>query len=168
MMTRQAPFAEIEYLLPSCTLRPLAEEDARTASGVLAMMTPWLDLGYSREGLLRYLLRADPALSRYGIAVSGEAGGVVCVRFPWLRGPYLEMLAVFPAGQGRGIGGEIIRWMEDECGASSGNVWALTSSFNRAAREFYRKAGFTELAPIPNLVSAGFDEILLRKEIRRS
>lgn len=162
------PFAAEKYVLSSCTLRLPEDRDARLIARVLVSMEPWLSLAYTEEGLFRYLRRYDPALSRYVVLVSEEVAGLVCVRFPWLRGPCLELLALFAGFQGRGIGQEIIQWMERESCTLSGNIWVLTSSFNQAARRFYKKAGFCEVAMLPDLVTKGFDEILLRKKINPS
>lgn len=127
----------------------------------LFSMEPWLTLGYTEECLFRHLHRFDPALRRYAISVSEKVVGVA-----WLRGPCLELLAVFASKRAGGIGREIVFWIENECRKSSSNIWTLTSSFNEAARKFYRNAGFSEFVIFPNLVADGFDEILLRKKIR--
>jgi diamine N-acetyltransferase len=163
MTATMSPFSEACYPLPSCTLHSLAEEGARFLSTRVALMDPWLTLGYSAEGLLRYLLRLDPALFRFEIVVAGESSGLVCVRYPWLRGPYLEMLAVLREGQGRGVGRDIVSWMMSQCAGRALNLWTLTSSSNSVALSFYRSVGFTEIASLPDLIRPRHDEILLRK-----
>jgi diamine N-acetyltransferase len=163
MTSNISPFSDRSYQLPSCSLHALTEDEAGPFSNRLAAMDPWLTLGYSVEGLLHYLLRPDPALYRLAVFVDQTPGGLVCVRYPWLRGPYLELLAVLDGWQGRGIGREIVAWMETQCPSTAPNLWALASSFNAAARSFYRALGFTEIASLPNLVRFRYDEILLRK-----
>ncbi len=162
-----APFSETSYPLPSCSLGSLTENEAGPLSNQLAAMDPWLTLGYSAEGLLRYLLRPDPALYRFVVLVGPTAKGLVCVRYPWLRGPCLELLAVLDDHQRRGIGREIISWMQAQCSEAASNIWTLTSSFNAGARSFYRSLGFSEIAALPDLISSGSDEILLRKMVER-
>ena len=159
----KAPFSETLYQLPSCSLASLTENEAESLSNQLAAMVPWLTLGYSAEGLLWYLLRPDPALFRFVIFVGPTAKGLVCVRYPWLRGPSLELLAVLDDHQRRGLGREIISWMQAQCPKAAPNIWTLTSSFNAGARSFYRSLGFSEMVSLPDLISSGFDEILLRK-----
>lgn len=167
MKIPQAPFMKESYVLSSCTLRLLEEHDARSIGRELVSIEPWLSLGYTEEGLFRYLRRSDPALSRYVILVSEEVAGAVCVRFPWLRGPCLELLAVFASKQRHGIGREILHWMEHEFCKFSSNIWTLASSFNKAGRKFYENMGFSEVAVLHGLIADGFDEALLRKEIKR-
>jgi len=139
---------------------------ARSISQVLAGMDPWRRLGYTEEGLFGYFTRTDPSLSRYAVVASEEAAGVACIRHPWLRGPYLELLAVFPGYQGRDTGREIIAWMSDECCGISNNIWTTVSAFNTRALSFYKDNGFIEIAVLPDLVAGGFSEILLQKKCR--
>ena len=160
-----SPFSEASYRLLSCSLSSLTENEGGLLSHRLASMDPWLTLGYSAEGLLRYLLRPDPALYRFAIFVGPTATGLVCLRYPWLRGPCLELLAVLDGQQRRGIGREIMSWLQAQCRGTAPNIWALTSSFNAGARSFYRSLGFSEIVSLPALVRAGYDEILLRKAL---
>ena len=90
---------------------------------------------------------------------------MVCIRPPWLRGPYIELVCVFPPHQGRGIGDALVSWMETRTGSGEPNLWALVSAGNAGARRFYARLGFREVAPLADLVRAGCDEILLRKRI---
>jgi len=171
MMSKDAlPFAARSYPLTTCTLRRIENGDRAVpkASEMLATMDPWLTLGYSSENLLKLLRRKDSALSRYWVLLSQEPAGVVCVRNPWLRGPYLELLAVFSPYQNMGIGSQIMRWIEEQARPKSGNVWVLVSSFNGRARKFYRSNGFYEITTLPDLVKPGYDEILLRKTLTSS
>lgn len=165
MTSSRSPFSEAFYQLPSCSLNSLRENDARPLSNELAAMDPWLTLGYSAELLLHYLLRPDPALQRFVILVGPMVKGLVCVRYPWLRGPCLELLAVLHDQQRRGIGREIMSWIQTQCPRATPNLWTLTSSFNAGARSFYRSLGFHEIASLPGLTRLGYDEILLRKTL---
>ena len=165
MRPDKIPFSEPRFELASCTLQQLLSEDVAPISSALAVMEPWRTLGYRADGLARYLLRSDPALSRFLLMVYGEIGGVVCVRYPWLLGPYLELLALFDPHQGKGLGFEILSWLETEARPASQNLWALVSAFNTKGRAFYQCLGFAELTPLTDLVKAGCDEILLRKRL---
>lgn len=166
MTSQLLPFSETSYQLGSCFLVSLTENEARFLSSRLAAMDPWRSLGYSAEGLRHYLLRPDPALFRFIILVGSTAKGLVCVRYPWLRGPCLELLAVLADQQRRGIGREVMSWIERQCPRTAPNVWTLTSSFNAGARSFYRSLGFHETASLPDFIRAGYDELLLRKTLR--
>lgn len=163
MSTSPLPFAADVYPLPPFTLRTLPPSEAERIGARLATMDPWKRLGYSAPALGRSLANPDPALNRFVIYDTEEMIGVVCVRFPWLRGPYLELLAIFSEAQGRGMGRAILTWLEEQARLTSSNIWALTSEFNHRARAFYRAGGFVEIAPLPGLVASETSEILLRK-----
>ncbi len=164
-----APFAADFYPLASGGLRPLRAEQAEPIARQLAAIDPWLALGFAAEALATYLLRADGGLYRYEILdAQGATAGVVAVRHPWLRGPYLELFAVFPPHQGRGLGGAALEWFERQARLTSANAWVLVSAFNQGAYGLYRRYGFVEIGPIPDLIKPGQNEILLRKSLNQT
>jgi GNAT superfamily N-acetyltransferase len=129
-MTAVSPCAAPHYLLPSCTLGLLQGEEEASLFGILlAGMEPWRTLGYSAAALQRYLLRPDATLYRHAVVIQGEISGVVCVRYPWLRGAYLELIGLTAAQQGLGIGREILSWIEAEARRETHNVWVLDVCF---------------------------------------
>ncbi|HTH17314.1 MAG TPA: GNAT family N-acetyltransferase [Magnetospirillum sp.] len=143
-------------------IRPLAAPHVPALAEMLAGMDPWHRLGFTAAGLAAYLGREDAALTRVGIEQDGAPAAVLCLRRPWLRGPYIELLAVLPAAQGLGLGRQLVEWAAAQGG---GNLWACVSSFNASARAFYGRAGFVEVAPLPGLVAEGMEEILLRRRL---
>jgi GNAT superfamily N-acetyltransferase len=141
------------------TWRALAAKEAEIIARACAGFDPYLRLGYRAETLAAYLTRPDSSLSRYAIESDGRFIGVLALRKPWLRGPLIEMLALLPDAQGRGLGSAIL----NRCKSDSGkNLWATVSAFHEPARRFYAKAGFEELCALPGIVREGEDEILLR------
>jgi hypothetical protein len=166
MTSADMPFSAMQYRLPSCNLRLMTDQDAESIGKTLAVMDPWHRLGYTEAGLIGYLMRSDPSLNRYVAVVSEAIAGVVCVRYPWLRGPYIELLALFPQHQGMNMGRNIVAWISDEIKCVSGNIWSTVSSFNIPARSFYKENGFSEIVELPDLLRSGFSEILLQKKCR--
>lgn len=144
---------------------PLLPDEIEEIAATLAGMDPWRTLGYAPAGLTRYLSREDPALSAH--VVRGEAGlaAVVCVREPWLMGPFVELLACFDPFRGIGLGGGILACLESRLQPGTANLWTTASSFNIQALGFYRHMGFTAVAELKDLVRVGYDEILLRKRL---
>jgi ribosomal protein S18 acetylase RimI-like enzyme len=157
------PFPSRVYVLPSCTLRKLKRSEAQRLAAELVTMDPWRTLDYRAEAVALYLSHPDPTLSRFTIRSSGHTAGVLCLRYPWLRGVYLELLALFPPHQGLGLGREIMTWTEAEIRTRAKNFWIMVSSFNHRARRFYQDLGFAEVACLHNLIKEGHDELLLRK-----
>jgi ribosomal protein S18 acetylase RimI-like enzyme len=143
------------------TLEPGA--GARLAASIVAM-PPWSVMSYPEDAMARFLTASDGAAARYMVEIGGEEAGALSVRYPWLKGPYLEFLAILPRFQSRGIGACILAWFEQEAllhGAR--NLWICASSFNTRALHFYGRHGFQPAATLPGLVADGYDEILLRK-----
>lgn len=166
MSASAPPFGARHYPLARCALALLENAaEARELAQMLAGLEPWRTLGYTTESLASYLDRDDPALRRYRIVDGTATVGIVCIRYPWLRGPYIELIGLAPAGQGQGLGAEVVAWMEDEVRGEAANLWALVSSFNLSARRFYANHGFIEIAAFDELVAPGYDEILVRKRL---
>lgn len=157
------PFANDSYDLPHCVLRPFDETLAAQAAARLAAIPPWATLSYAPATLERFLTGGNTLQRRYAVWADGQPAGAVGVHYPWLRGAYVELIGIFSEAQGRGLGGELIEWMADETRPHAGNLWLLVSTFNEGARRFYRRHGFTELAPIPDLVTPGREELLMRR-----
>jgi diamine N-acetyltransferase len=127
-------------------------------------MEPWSVMNYPADRLAAFLASADGGVARYVVNVDGEEAGAVSVRDPWLKGPYLELLALLPQAQNQGIGSSIIAWFETAAiQREARNLWVCASSFNERALRFYERHGFTTAAMLPALVANGCDEILLRK-----
>jgi ribosomal protein S18 acetylase RimI-like enzyme len=147
--------ARLVALEPSCC--------ARLADAIVAM-PPWSVVNYPKQAMTDFLAGSTAGTSRYGLEVGGIRAGAISIRSPWLKGPYLELLAVLPEFQGRSLGAKVLAWFEGE-GTKLGarNLWVCASSFNTRAVRFYERHGFIQAATLPGLVFDGYDEILLRK-----
>lgn len=160
------PFTEFLIHLPRCTLtRAVSEVEADQLGGQLAALDPWRTLGFSPAVLSGYLQRDDPALHRYIVSVDEALAGVICIRHPWLRGPYIELLGLADGFRGQGLGRALLAWVESEAHTVANNVWVAASSFNERALAVYRQAGFEPVGVIEGLVREGRDEVLLRKRL---
>ena len=157
-------FTAAAHTLPHALLRPFRSGEAAVLADGCAKIDPFHRLRYTPTTLAGYFEKADPALMRYAIEAEMEVAGIVAIRNPWLRGPFVEMLVVLPTWQGKGLGGEIVAWALAQ--ASGDSLWATVSDFNGSARRFYKRQGFVEVAPLPGLVAAGETEILLRRRLK--
>lgn len=147
-----------------CRAAPLQESHAAQLGPLLAGLQPWAGLGYSAEGLVRYLSRADPAPTRWTLLSDDErAAGVLCVREPWLRGPFVELFCVLPARQNQGRGRAWLEWLGTRTAERGmANLWASATENNIPAQAFYARCGFSPAGTLPNLIRPGWNEILLR------
>ena len=157
------PFPSRRYVLPTCTLHRLIRSESQSLAAVLVTMDPWRTLEYRADSLAAHLSRPDASFFRFTVRYGGHSAGLLALRYPWLRGVYLELLALFPPYQGLGLGREIMSWMEARARPHTKNLWTAVSSFNHRARLFYQNRGFLEVAELQNLIKDGYDELLLRK-----
>ena len=144
----------------------LSAGEARTIAAILAGSDPWLTLGYGADALARGLQLTHPDLTRYLAVRNGAIQGLVGVRYPWLRGAYIELFAVLPSAQGQGVGRAVLTFLERTYRGRTANLWLLVSGFNAGARAFYEKQGFRPVGLLTDLVIAGQDEVLMRKVIQ--
>ena len=162
----EQPFSQTHISLAVCELsRFLSAVDAELLSTEFAASEPWLTLGISAAGLKNYLLRDDVSLYRYIVQVNNQTAGVVCLRYPWLRGPYIELLGLSKLYRGLGIGTALLDWVENEARSQTHNVWLVASEFNQPALQFYQRCGFEIIGSLEGLVHRDYDELLLRKRL---
>lgn len=173
-MPDRPPFHGLEYVLepgvagqPEIALRYTTQADAEIFGPAIACMDPWRRLGSSVEQMTGFLAGHDGNRRGFSMWCGGDRAGVVVVRFPWLSGPYLNLLAVLPAFQRKGVGRAALAWMEAEAlAAAARNCFLSVSAFNTAAQAFYRRNGYSEAALLDHLIKDGEDEILMRKRLR--
>jgi len=166
----QPGFAKDSYTLAlmggrALTLEPPDGVSADVVAEAMCRIDPWHTLKTRPEHLSAFLMREDAHCCRKIVRFDGGIAGAVAVRSPWLYGPYLSLLVVLPALQHLGIGSAMLSWMADEAGAGANNLWVCVSAFNGRAIKFYERHGFSRVGDIPDLVSAGFSELLLRKRL---
>ncbi len=152
------------YDLGICSLTE-GTPDADALGALLAGIDPWKAHGRPASVMADRFRRADPSAGRFAIRAEGEIVGAVVVRFPFLRGAYLETLGLAETARGRGIGRAIIEWMEQEIAGEAANLWLCVTDWNEAARRFYRANGFAEVGLLPDLSVEGMTEVFMRKQL---
>ncbi|MBF0295410.1 MAG: GNAT family N-acetyltransferase [Magnetococcales bacterium] len=159
----EPPFPAAPLMIDAAiVLEPFGAND-RQWGARLADMEPWRTLGATADGLRRHLVRPDPALARYRILHEANEAGVICIRHPWLAGPFVELLAILEPFRRQGLGRAVMGGILARAATTSRNLWVTVSDGNPVALTFYRQLGFVELARIPGLLQPGHDDILLRR-----
>lgn len=147
-------------------LKRLDESDISLIAKQLVNISPWNKLNYQLNSLELYLKDDNDLLESYKIIDSENIVGVVCLKQPWWKGIYIEIFAIFPNFQKKGIGHKVIEWLQDKAIQENlHNIWLLVSEFNRPAYQFYMKNGFTEVGKLEGLLKEEYSELLLRKRI---
>jgi GNAT superfamily N-acetyltransferase len=130
-----------------------------------AAIGPWAYYGSNAGSITAaFKNRGDGAVC-YQVHCGADLVGAVVICCPWLAGPYLQLLAIMPAHQNRGIGATILSWFEAEARDHYRNLWLCVSAFNVAAHRFYRSHGFERVATLAGLLRDGDDELLMRKRL---
>lgn len=165
----QAPVYEI-----SCgsgdrvSLDPIDKPLATRLADRIVKIDPWRTLGTDPTRLAASLAVGDHGSFRRAIMLNADCCGAIIIRSPWLYGPYLTLLAIFPEHQRAGVGSSILHWLESEIHGTANNIWACVSSFNTRAQSFYEVHGFKKVETLPDLVREGFSEILIRKQLNNA
>lgn len=147
-------------------LGPITTGDAERLSGRIVAMDPWATYGYPASALLRMLAATEPGAPRFAFYRDGSVVGASVIRTAWLRGPYLQFLALLPEAQGRGIGEAFLSWMEREArAAEERNLWVVASQINTGAIRFYERHGFRRVADLDELAYDSRTEFLFRKRL---
>jgi ribosomal-protein-alanine N-acetyltransferase len=146
-------------------VRPYQTGDREAVVRMLADSDPWKRLGYSAPEWER--LFETPLQGRDGFVIEadGTVAGVALLRQRFLLGDYLELLAIAPKEQGRGLGATLLAHLEALVFARARNLFVCVSDFNQGARRFYAQHGYQEIGPIPSLLIPGSAELLLRKTV---
>lgn len=147
------------------TIRPYTADDFRLIAGILSESDPWKRLGYGMDHWKRVLVTPLQGREAFIIEIDGRAEGVGVLRPKFLFGDYLELLAIAPSAQGRGYGRTLLEYLEGIVFKRANNLFVCVSDFNAHARTFYNKNGYAEIGPIPDLLTPGAAEILMRKTI---
>jgi ribosomal protein S18 acetylase RimI-like enzyme len=170
-MGAPASFGEARYVLPhadgkAVIVTPLSPLEGTRLGAVFAGIDPWAAYGYAAATLSAFLAGHEPGAQRLALMLDGDTVGAAVVRPGWLRGPYLQFLAVVPDAQGRGIGSAFLSWMESEARtAKERNVWVAASEINDGAIRLYERHGFAQIARLDDLAWDGRAEILMRKRL---
>jgi GNAT superfamily N-acetyltransferase len=170
-MSDAAKPPEITYELAApggaiLTLAALSEADAQRLGTAFAAIDPWATYGYPADVLVKFLATSEPGASRLALTYESNVVGAAVVRTAWLRGPYLQFLAILPGAQRQGLGAAFLAWMEREARATrERNLWVAASEINADAIRFYLRHGFQPTAHLDDLVCDGRTEILFRKRL---
>ena len=107
-----SPFSAARIDLPCASLVALDPASAARLAEAIVAIPPWSEMDYPADAMARFLATYGDGASRYLVEAGGMEAGAVSIRHPWLKGPYLELLALLPPFQRRGIGAGIVSWFE--------------------------------------------------------
>ncbi len=144
-------------------VRNMESSDQDAVVQLLGESDPWKRLGYTQNDWSRIFCPIPQGRDCYVALLDAQVTGVAIVKQKFLLGDYLELLGVAVWGRQKGIGGRLLRHIEQLVFERTKNLFACVSDFNEPARAFYKKHGYQEIGPMPNFLIPGSAEVLLRK-----
>jgi ribosomal protein S18 acetylase RimI-like enzyme len=147
------------------TLVPMTGAAADVLAPQVVAIGPWAHYGFEPSRIAAAFKSRDDGAVRYQIECGADLAGAVVILSPWMAGPYLQMLAILPAHQSRGIGAKFLGWYEAEARGHFRNLWLCVSAYNTEAQRLYRAHGFERVATLEALLREGDDELLMRKRL---
>lgn len=146
-------------------IRTMQADDREAVVHLLGESDPWRKLGYSKDDWNRIFCPTPQGRDCYVAELDGRVAGVAIVKQKFLLGDYLELLGVAEWARQKGVGGQLLRHIEELVFERTTNLFACVSDFNELARSFYKKHGYQEIGPMPNFLIPGSAELLLRKTV---
>lgn len=145
---------------------PVPAQLAQRLSAQIAHMNPWKRYGFKPGALESFFAPVNPSAPRFLLGVDDDVAGMFALKLGWMFGTYLNVLAVLPVYQGRGIGSAVLTWLEMRARENGErNQFVVTSAFNTGGLKLYRRHGFQPIAEMPALINDFETEILLRKRL---
>jgi ribosomal protein S18 acetylase RimI-like enzyme len=149
--------------MKDAAIRDMNPDDRAAVVQILAESDPWKQLGYTGDDWDHIFCPMPQGRDSYVIELDGRVAGIAVIKQKFLLGDYLELLGIAPWARGNGLGKRLLSRIESIVFARTNNLFACVSDFNAPAREFYKKLGYQEIGPMPNLLIPGSAEVLLRK-----
>ncbi|MDF0664789.1 MAG: GNAT family N-acetyltransferase [Nitrospira sp.] len=144
-------------------IRNMDPDDRESVVQLLGESDPWKRLGYTQDDWNRIFCPIPQARDCYIALLNGQVAGVAILKQKFLLGDYLELLGVAVWARQKGIGGQLLRHIEELVFKRTKNLFVCVSDFNESARAFYKMHGYQEIGPMPNFLIPGSAELLLRK-----
>lgn len=135
--------------------------EAEACVQMMATTEPWITLGLRRPAMIEILL--DPAREAWLVRDEGGIGGFVLIDMRGTFAGYIQTVCVRSDLRSKGLGAQLLRWVEERIFRDTPNVFLCVSSFNEGARRFYELLGYETVGTLRDFVLSGYDELLLRK-----
>jgi ribosomal protein S18 acetylase RimI-like enzyme len=140
-----------------------AGSDAEWCAQLMASSEPWIALGRAPDACRAAIAR--PGTELHVAREGGEPVGFVLVApYGFAASPYLASIAVEPGHRGRGIGSELMAFVEHHF-ADREHLFLLVSSFNTRAQALYRRRGYERVGELADYLTRGASEVILHKHL---
>jgi len=135
--------------------------DAEICARMMANSEPWITLRRDYDASLKIL--TDSSREVYLAIVSDEIVGFTILTMHGAFVGYLQSVCVAPEWRGKGIGSQLMDYVEKRILGETPNVFICVSSFNERVQKLYERRGYEVVGELKNWIVPGHSEILLRK-----
>lgn len=135
--------------------------DGEICARMMANSEPWITLRRDYDASLKILI--DPSREVYLAMIGDEIVGFTILTMHGAFVGYLQSVCVAPQWRGKGIGSELMDYVEKRILSETPNVFICVSSFNERVQKLYERRGYEVVGELKNWIVPGHSEILLRK-----
>lgn len=146
-------------------IRELVLADVPKAAEILAGSEPWVTACETRQNFEQLL---QSSVGQGVLYVAEEQSNLAALVYFYsepifLLGGYIRFLAVRSEMRRRGIGRQLMGFVERKVFGRASNIYVCVSSFNEPARRFFEKLGYSKVGEVSDLIVAGQSEWIFRK-----
>jgi len=140
-------------------------DDYEWSAGVMAGSEPWITLRRDKASCGRTLSRPGTELFIARRRENGLPVGFILLAPYGLAGsPYIATVAVAAEARGCGVGSQLLKFAEHHFHGRE-HLFLLVSSFNKQAKELYRRHGYEQVGELKDYCVAGHAELILHKAL---
>ncbi len=151
--------------MPELEIRSATKEETEWSAIQMSKSAPWTILGISINQCRKSCF--DPEFRLYIARCESELCGMVLVDPRGIAGsPYIKSIVVNEKFRNRGIGRQLIVYVENQYRPESRYLFLCVSSFNNGARKLYDQLGFKKVGEFEDYIIEGESEILMYKRLR--
>lgn len=142
-------------------IRKINEKDIPLCAKTMSETDPWITLKRDYQACADVL--SDPSMETYVGFFDDKITGFIVITIAGSFRGYIKTVCVLPEWRGKGIGTELIGFVEERIFKESPNVFICVSSFNKNARKLYERLGYEMVGELKNYLVSGHSEFLMRK-----
>jgi ribosomal protein S18 acetylase RimI-like enzyme len=140
-----------------------SEQEAHTCAEFMANSEPWTTLRRTYRDSMDML--TDPEREIYVALVRENIVGFTILRMKGAFIGYIQTMGVLPGWRNRGIGSQMLGFVEKRIFSQTPNAFICASSFNEGAQRLYQRRGYGVVGELKEYIVPGHSEILMRKSI---
>jgi len=137
--------------------------EAETCAHMMANSEPWITLRRRYGESLKIL--TDPSREVHLAMIADEIVGFTVLNMHGAFIGYIQSVCVAPHWRSKGIGSELMDYVEKRILSETPNVFICVSSFNQRAQKLYERRGYEIVGELKHWIVPDHSEILLRKTI---